>query len=282
MKSTEVGVLSNSNYYIHTPSLLAQQTFLYPLFVGYFEYTKGYSIKRNSFDSFLIMYIKKGKITVKLPDLTFTATENQVVVIDCYKPHEYTTNSDCVIEWIHIDGIVASGYFNIITQNRNFLLTLKDNYYLRNNMNKIYNLFNENKPIKEAVISQYITNLLTELITQQTDTVTSNAYATIIEETISYINENISSQLTLETLAERASLSPFYFTRIFKKETGFSPYQYVLYARINYAKFLLKNTETPVKEISFLCGFTSESRFCTSFKQWVNTTPTIYRSKVDE
>ncbi len=282
MKSTEAGVFSNSNYYIHTPSLQAQQTFLYPLFIGSFDYKKGYSIKRNSFDSYLIMYIKKGELTVSLKDVTFRATENQVVFLDCFKPHEYTTNNDCTIEWIHIDGIVAGSYFNLITQNKYFVFSLKDTLNLRKNFNKIYDLFNENKPIKEAVISLYITNILTELITQQTDKATNNITSSIIEETISYINENLTSSLNLETLALRGSLSPYYFSRFFKKETGFSPYQYVLYARINHAKFLLKNTELPVKEISFLCGFTSESRFCTSFKQWVNTTPSNYRSKVFE
>ncbi len=279
MKSTELCVLANSNYYIHTPSIQAQQTFLYPLFIGCFEYLKGYSIRRNYFDSFLIMYIKQGSITVKLPSTTFIASENQIVFLDCYTLHEYTTNCDSIIEWIHIDGLVARSYFNLITQNKNFVLNLNDTFIFKKNLNKAYNIFNENKPIKEAIISQYITNMLTELIIQQTDTTTLSPYTHIIEDTISFINENIVLSLTLETLAERVSLSSYYFSRIFKKETGFSPYKYVLYARINHAKFLLKNSDMTIKEICFNCGFTSESRFCTSFKQWVNTTPKNYRAK---
>ncbi len=277
MKSTEVGVLSNSNYYIHTPSVQALNTFLYPLFIGRFEYIKGYTIKRNSFDSFLVMFIKKGELKIFLPSGTFTATENQVVFIDCFMPHQYIAKSDSIVEWIHFDGIVARNYFSLITKNKNYVFSLKDNFNLRKQINKIYNLFYESQPIKEVLISQYITNILTELVIQQNDETSYNANTTLIEESISYINENIAQALTLEMLAERVSLSPYYFTRIFKKETGFSPYQYVLYARINYAKFLLKNTEMSIKEICFLCGFASESRFCTSFKQWVATTPSDYR-----
>ncbi len=64
MKSTELGVSSKSNYYIHSPSIQAKKAFFYPLFVGHFEYAKGYSIKRTSFDSYLIMFVKNGAITV--------------------------------------------------------------------------------------------------------------------------------------------------------------------------------------------------------------------------
>ena len=83
----------------------------------------------------------------------------------------------------------------------------------------------------------------------------------------------------MEMLSEKACLSPFYFTRVFTKETGMTPYQYLLSTRISAAKFLLKSTSVSIKEIACRCGFTSSSGFCTAFKKWENLTPKEYRDK---
>lgn len=277
MKSKEKGVNPISNYYIYSASLQAQRTFLYPLFVGSFSYQQGYAIKRQSYDSYLVMYIKRGSITVSIDGNTYSARDGQIIFIDCYQPHYYCANTDSIVEWLHFDGIVAKEYFFLITKNKNFIFSLKDTFVFNQNLNKIYALFNENKPIKEAIVSLYITNLLTTLIIEQEAETPHFSTTYSIEEAISYINENITQDISLDLLASHASLSPYYFTRVFKKETGFTPYQYILYTRINHAKFLLKNTELPIKEICFLCGFSCESSFCTSFKKWTSVTPTDYR-----
>ncbi|MDR1136711.1 MAG: helix-turn-helix domain-containing protein [Synergistaceae bacterium] len=50
----------------------------------------------------------------------------------------------------------------------------------------------------------------------------------------------------------------YYFARLFKKETGYTPHKYVLTARINAAKFYLKRAALSVREISLSRGFSSE------------------------
>lgn len=277
MKSTEKGVKFISNYYIYSPSMQAQRVFLYPLFVGCFHYDQGYSIKRLSYDSYLLMYIKQGSIDICINNNHYLAHEGQIVFIDCYKTHYYSATTEAVVEWLHFDGICAKEYFLMITGNTNFVFSVKDSFIFQKNLSKIYTLFNENKPIKEALISQYIISMLTTLIIKYEHKEIASSTSYMIEDAISYINENITLSISLTTLASHASLSPYYFTRVFKKETGFTPYQYILYTRINHAKFLLKNTELSIKEICFHCGFSSESSFCTSFKKWVSMTPTDYR-----
>ena len=57
----------------------------------------------------------------------------------------------------------------------------------------------------------------------------SNPYVT---KSIKYINDNIKRKLTIEELCENVHLSKFYFLRIFKKETGITPYRYILDCKI--------------------------------------------------
>lgn len=202
--------------------------------------------------------------------------------MDCYKPHTYYTQTGWEAEWLHFDGPVAREYFHLITSLTGLVITLKDTYIFEKYLHKIYLMFHENKPVKEALVSQYITNILTELLISREIILTKPNNSNIVDETIAYINEHLCENITLELLSSRVSLSPFYFIRLFKRETGFTPHEYIIESRINSAKFLLKNTNISIKEICFRTGFASESAFCSTFKKRVKYTPSAYRNSSNQ
>lgn len=278
MTSKEQGVLKDSDYYIHTAGAAAQRTFFHPVCTGYFRYAPGYHLHRNSYDSFLIMEVKKGEFYICDADGTrYTLKEGQIGILDCYAPHTYGTICGGDLLWLHFDGPVARQHYEMIADIGSPVLTLGDTYRFEKYLNRIYQLFKNNTPARDALMSQYITTLLTELMVSQASSASSTEQSDVIEETIAYINEHLTENLSLDFLAKRASLSPYYFTRVFKRETGFTPHEYLIAARINTAKFLLKNSPTSIKEICFCTGFSNESSFCTTFKKWVGQTPTSYR-----
>lgn len=280
MQSHELGVLEHSYYYIHTASITAEKAFFYPICAGYFRYAPFYCLNRNSYNSFLIMYIKKGQCCICTENKTYTAKEGQIAVLDCYKPHSYSSNTGWEAQWLHLDGVMARTYFELLADYNSLIFILKDTYKFEKYMNLIYNMLKDGTKIKEALLSEYITILLTELLTGQEISVQHAKQADLIEDSIVYINEHLAEPLTLEQLSSNVSLSPFYFTRLFKKETGFTPYEYLIAARINMAKFLLKNTDNSIKEICFLTGFSNESSFCTTFKKRIGVTPSVYRFSI--
>ena len=59
---------------------------------------------------------------------------------------------------------------------------------------------------------------------------------------------------------------------------AFHIHEYLVNARVNAAKFYLKTTAYPNKEIAYRCGFSSESSFCTVFKRVAGLTPQAYRN----
>ena len=93
MKSCEDLVAPVSDYFIYSPSRMAQEMFLYPLQCGLFSYLPGYSLTRESFDSFLLMYIQKGELELSFEGRTFRASAGQFILIDCYKRHAYSTRT---------------------------------------------------------------------------------------------------------------------------------------------------------------------------------------------
>lgn len=219
MLSTEQGVIPGSDFYIHTPSAQASAMFLYPVSTGYFRYLPGYCLRRSSYDSFLIMYMQKGSCEIETGGRICHAGPDQIVLLDCYEPHCYYTTTGWDAEWLHFDGSNARSYFKAIMDSRNPVINLHDTYRFEKYLHKIYISFKDHISIKEALLNNYIVNILTELLIGRDMEHSVNVSANIIEDMVAYINEHLAGPLTLEELASQASLSPFYFSRLFKKET---------------------------------------------------------------
>lgn len=277
MKLYENGVLIPSDTYLHTISESAQKLYFYPLCLGHYFCNEDYFVNRANYDSYLVIYVKKGSGYVHLNDRKTPLEEGGAVLLDCYHPHRYGTDVGWEILWLHFDGLLAKDYYQAIVQNGNQIVSPSSLSSIPRNLFKIYDMYHRLHRVSEPVINKYIVSILTDFLTVHKNS--PDNQPNIIEEVLAYITENISQPITLEQLAKRASLSPFYFTRLFKRETGYTPHEYLLTSRVNMAKFYLKTTSLPVKEITFLCGFSSECNFCTAFKRVTGFTPLSYRSK---
>lgn len=278
MKSYEEYVAPESDYFIYSPSKLALDMFLYPMQCGFFSYLPGYSLTRESFDSFLLMYIQKGEMSLTFEGTTQYVTAEHFVLLDCYKLHSYYTSKGWECIWCHFDGITARSYYNSIVSRLGNVFSMTDTYPVLNKMTAILKIFYNTTLVQEPLLSKYLTDIFTEFLLYTPINVHSRNYATIAEESITYINEHFRENITVEGLASRAGLSQYHFIRIFKKETGFTPHEYLVNTRIATARYLLKNSRLPVKDICYATGFSSESVFCGAFKRRQGMTPNQYRS----
>ena len=283
MYSKEQLVQKQSQYFIYLPSAMARRVFFYPLITGYFYYEPGYSIRRTNYDNYLIMYIAKGELFLSYNGLDRVVKPGQVVLIDCRLPHIYGNGSDDILEiaWLHFDGKMGPAFYDLITEESGNVITPSNPYPVTHHLRRIYELFQSSSPIQEAAISERITAILSELIVSRPESSGESKSPTeIIENALVFINDHFREPLTLEQIAKHVSLSPYYFTRIFSAETGFTPHQYIIATRLNFAKYHLQNSILSVKEISFLSGFRSESNFCASFKKREGITPGEYRDRL--
>ena len=283
MLTKEPLVSPDSEYFLFMPSAVASQVYLYPVCIGHFRYQAGYSLSRNQYDSFLIMAVLSGRCELQTGAPAsgspfVTAVRDQVILLDCYAPHAYRFPEDSEILWLHFDGALARPYYDILTQGAGPVYTIKDLYPVTHNLRRILEGFQQGQVPKESAISARITQILGALMEdgQQKDGPAMRAQT--IEAALSYISEHFADDLTLEELAGKASLSPYYFTRIFTAETGMTPHRYLIATRLNSAKFLLRTNGMSIKEIAYASGFNSESSFCSTFRKWEKVTPSEYRA----
>ncbi len=92
---------------------------------------------------------------------------------------------------------------------------------------------------------------------------------------ISYINQHLSEELTIQMLAEKFFLSSSHLCAIFKTETGITIKKYILAQRINLAKSLLTSGYT-TSETCEMCGFNDYSNFYKTFTKMVGISPRAY------
>lgn len=278
MISYETHILPNSDYYVYTPSTLAKKLFFYPICIGSFRYDGGYRLARDSYDSFLMMYILKGTCFVTVGSHTMQAMAGQLILLDCYAPHAYGTDSGFEALWIHFDGPMARSFYETIVSEKGSLLYPAHPDAIHRSLYDIYDTFRSRAPIAEDQISGTITNILTDLLSSENTQQVSGQTQIGISEAISHINKYFYKPITLQELADIAALSPYYFSRVFARETGMTPHKYLISTRMANAKFLLKTSQMSVKEVAFHSGFSDESGFCTAFKKQEGMTPKEYRS----
>ncbi|MGG1515419.1 helix-turn-helix transcriptional regulator [Paenibacillus oryzisoli] len=101
--------------------------------------------------------------------------------------------------------------------------------------------------------------------------------AAIVREAIAYMKTNFREELTREMMAGHASLSPAYFSSLFKKHTGYSPIQYLTRIRIDHAKQLLRESSLPIRQVAEESGIPDSFYFTRIFSRETGLTPSHYR-----
>lgn len=281
MKSVEQNVLPRSEYFVHSPSSIAREAFYYPIHVGHFYYDTGYHLKRNAFNSFLILYVLDGEMILNENGAEITIGRDQFLFLDCYSKHTYYTRRPCETVWLHFDGQNTRQLYEMTTERVGKVFSLYDPLPVTGKVARIFEAFKSRQPIREGQFSRWIYDMLMDIYLFAKLEGPATDRAAVIEEVTAYINDHFREDPSVEALAKIASLSPYHFIRVFKKETGMTPHEYIVDLKIRTAKYLLKNTTIPVKDICFEAGFSGESVLCSTFKRITGYSPTAYRLETE-
>jgi len=105
---------------------------------------------------------------------------------------------------------------------------------------------------------------------------------TTLAPAVSYVAANYPEKLRLATAASLCDLSPFQFSRNFKKENGFTFRDFVVRVRIQRAAELMRQSAVSVTEAAFVVGFNDLSYFARMFRRQLGVSPSHYRNEKEE
>lgn len=101
----------------------------------------------------------------------------------------------------------------------------------------------------------------------------------IIKEVQDYIEENFDSKFSIESLAEKFSISSRTFIRRFKKATLNTPGEYIQRVKVEVAKKSFESSTLPIHQIMYKVGYNDEKAFRKMFKKYTGLSPLEYRRK---
>ena len=204
-------------------------------------------------------------------------------MIICAKPGQLRhTGLSFICYYVHL--IVTEGQLYDI-------LSSVPNYPSLENTDEIKEIFREickhyevSEPSGEIIIQSLILKLIYLIGKARTHELKNHTPKPnnheVIEKTLTYINNNLTSPLKLQELAERAKFSKIYFHKLFKSSVGKTLGDYVEEQRIKRAIGLLVSSDMTLTAIAYECGFSSQSYFSYAFKRRMGTTPREYAKNV--
>jgi AraC-like DNA-binding protein len=98
-----------------------------------------------------------------------------------------------------------------------------------------------------------------------------------VKRAVLYFQQNCNRPLSRWEVAEAVGASEDYLSRVFHREMGISPWEYLNRYRILQAKELLRCTDDNVKTVARRVGFTDPAYFSRVFRKVVGTSPSAYR-----
>ncbi len=99
-----------------------------------------------------------------------------------------------------------------------------------------------------------------------------------VRRVLDYIEAHLDAELTLAELADVACLSPYHFSRCFKRTIGVGPQRYTVQRRIERAKALIRRNDQTLAIVAAMVGFADQSHFTAVFRRETGMTPGRFRA----
>ncbi len=154
--------------------------------------------------------------------------------------------------------------------------------YLINNLMSTFICGNKAKDalldlmIKELIVRLLQTNAKMALLHETSSLFDNNRMAFIVK----YIRNNLTENISVDCLAQKACMSTSHFYKTFKNTFGETPIDYLNTQRLNKAKKLIRTSSRKLADIAHVCGFNSSSYFTRIFKMHEGMTPNQYRNSL--
>lgn len=251
---------------------------------------------RTSYDSgdlegIVIHYVKSGKGVFRTPDNKYEIGANTAFIM--HPENKYYYVADQLDPWKYMWVCIGGDYVNDqILSRKRFVNTpvikYKEINAIKNCFDNLFNYMPKNNMDDELFYSGIINLLLyytfmgdtVDLVCQQVSKSDNNINneRKYINDATGYITVNYHRNITINDIAEHVGLNRSYFSKLFRKCTGYSPNDYLQQYRIEMAIHLLETSDESVKVIADKTGFSYVHYFSKIIKESTGKTPTQYRN----
>ena len=254
--------------------------------MGYYPKALHHYYQRpNGISQAVLLYCSDGQGWVELHGSTLQVHAGEVFILPVDVPHSYGADpqNPWSIYWLHINGAHSDAAAATVMERdgepsraiqvgfsdeRNVLFNHIASTLLRGY--SASNLLQAN-----LALPHYLSSFIAPEHFGSQKASASDVSPT--EKAIRYMQDNLSNSLSLDNIARSVNLSVSFFSRKFKKDTGYAPIEYFNYLRIQKACQLLHFSTWRINEVASAIGIDDPFYFSRLFKQQMGLSPAHYR-----
>ena len=211
-----------------------------------------------------IYYIREGDLTYEAADEVRSMKPGFLYALPSTAPYHVRKNpeKEFACTYLHVD-------FNKYRVNSLIELPVEENCCLGDFIRTVSEAISE----KRIELLEHLAEDFSFFLKGNEGFVQNSQMLTTVQK---HIVRHISEELTIEGLSHLFNYHPNYFIRLFRRETGYTPYQYIVQQRMQYAVTQL-NKGLPNEEVCYACGYTDSSTFTRAFRKYYGVAPQKYR-----
>jgi len=232
------------------------------------------SYPRHLHRSFEFIYVTNGNIELSINNRIFNVEKNNCILILPYEVHSITTKNCSDANICVFSPEYIKSFHNMIDnkslENPVFELSLNSQALV---LDKI---FKDNLDILQMKACLYL--LCSEVMENSKLIDSISPDYELLHKILNYIQENFAQNISLRSIASQFCYSYTYLSKYLNNILGISFVDFINENRINYAIYLLKNTQTTITYIAYTCGYSSIRSFNRNFLKITKKTPKSYRN----
>lgn len=276
--------------------------------IGYAKHNGDWNWKDVNSPFARIFYVTKGTAKIKIlespsmKEVEYTLRPNYMYIIPAYTRHTYECTGPYELYYLHIyNGFkretdvfdvydlptevevgknTEMAFRTLYEKHPEFTLPASDprSYDNRSMLIDYVNRYNNLELYEKMEIRGYLLLLFARFMKGARPRIWTQDSR--ISKVLRYIHNNLFDDIEIDELAEVACLTKPYLIRIFKRDFGTSPLQYINRKKIERAQLILVTEDLPVKEVAYKLGFKDHSYFIRLFKKICGQTPQAYRASM--
>ena len=244
---------------------------------GHFKNDPAHGIERENFPENILIYCIKGSGVLRLESEIIQIKKGDIFFICENQSHAYYADKSdpWEIYWIHFTGELE-GYLRHLEPHISFgVLHIGYRPEIILKFQSILTVIARNfVPFSNSYANAHLVLLLQQII------ISTGISNPNIDNVLTMMQSHIFEKTSLSEFAKESGMSKYYFSREFKKHTGYSPLDYFIRMKIQYACDSLSNTSSSISKISDDLQFSSPYHFSNTFLKVTGKRPAQFRKNL--